>query len=113
LRRAEAKRCSHLGQELNVADLRLDLDSYRVFTKNQPISLGPKEFQLLRYLMSTQGRVPSRQQLLDHGWGVQDFVVQRTVDVHVLRLRKQLAKGECAHFLQKVRGVGYCFPTQE
>jgi two-component system, OmpR family, phosphate regulon response regulator PhoB len=113
LRRVETQSSSDDTHELVIDGLRLDLDSYRVFANNTAISLGPKEFQLLRYLMGHPGRVYSRQQLLDQVWGVQAFVEQRTVDVHILRLRKQLAKGGCEGMLQTVRSVGYCLVAQE
>lgn len=97
------------GQVLRVGDLEMDVDSHRVTHANKGIDLGPTEYKLLQFLMSHPDRVYSRTQLLDHVWGRNAFVEERTVDVHVLRLRKALAPYGCEKLVQTVRGAGYRF----
>jgi two-component system phosphate regulon response regulator PhoB len=91
---------------LRAGDLVLDLASHRVTVKGEQIKIGPTEFRLLRFLMSHQDRVYSRAQLLDYAWGRDAYVEERTVDVHVLRLRKTLGPYG-GWLLQTVRGAGY------
>lgn len=92
---------------LRAGDLVLDSASHRVTAKGEEIKIGPTEFRLLRFLMSHQDRVYSRAQLLDYVWGRDAYVEERTVDVHVLRLRKILAPHGTGWLLQTVRGAGY------
>lgn len=97
---------------LRVRDLSLDPESHTVLAGGQSLSLGPTEFRLLKFFMGNTGRVFSRAQLLDFVWGRNAYVEERTVDVHVLRLRKALAPhGYDAH-LQTVRGAGYRFTAR-
>jgi two-component system phosphate regulon response regulator PhoB len=88
-----------------VGDLSLDADTYRVSWKQQPLKVGPTEFKLLQYLMRHPERVHSRGQLLDKVWGDHVFIEERTVDVHVKRLRESL--GEASGLIETVRGAGY------
>ena len=94
---------------LELSDIRLDLDSHRVTIRGEAIHIGPTEFRLLELLMRNPERVFDRSQLLDRVWGRSVYVEERTVDVHVLRLRKLLQPFDLAHLIQTVRGVGYRF----
>lgn len=100
-----------LGEEDEVIanGLVLNIASHRVYAHDQPLDVGPTEFKLLRFFMTHQDRVYSRGQLLDHVWGSGVFVEERTVDVHILRLRKALAPVGYDKLVQTVRGVGYRF----
>lgn len=97
------------GQLLEVGGLAMDVDSHRVTYGDSNLDLGPTEYRLLQFFMSHVDRVYSRTQLLDHVWGRSAFVEERTVDVHVLRLRKALAPYGCDKLVQTVRGAGYRF----
>jgi len=96
-------------QTLQTGDLYLDPASHRVKVKDEALELSPTEFRLLHYFMSHTDRVFTRAQLLDQVWGANVFVEERTVDVHIRRLRKQLAKFEMDELLQTVHGSGYRF----
>ena len=96
--------------ELN--GLRLDPTTHRVTGNNKTIELGPTEFKLLHYLMSNPERVHSRSQVLDRVWGDRVFVEDRTVDVHIRRLRLSLEQTGHEDLIQTVRGVGYRFSAQ-
>lgn len=89
--------------------LRLDPAAHRVSGGGKPIELGPTEFRLLHFLMTHAERVHSRGQLLDQVWGSQVFVEDRTVDVHIRRLRRALEETGHDHLVQTVRGSGYRF----
>lgn len=88
---------------LKAGDLELDRASHRVSRDGQDLHLGPTEFRLLEFLMQSPGRVFTRTQLLDAAWGQDIFVDERTVDVHIGRLRKALGRNP----IRTVRGVGY------
>lgn len=92
---------------LVVGDIRLDREKKRVWRKEREIALGPTEFRLLEFLMQNPGRVYSREQLLDGVWGRDVYIDERTVDVHVGRLRKALNRGEEQDPIRTVRGSGY------
>jgi two-component system phosphate regulon response regulator PhoB len=93
-----------------VADgLVLNVASHRVLAKGRPVELGPTEYRMLKFFMTHQDRVYSRAQLLDHVWGGGVYVEERTVDVHILRLRKALAPHGYDGCVQTVRGAGYRF----
>lgn len=98
--------------EVVCGDLRLDPGGHRVTGGDQPIKLGPTEFRLLHFFMTHPERVYSRSQLLDHVWGDHVFVEERTVDVHIRRLRGALEITGHAVFIQTVRGAGYRFSPQ-
>lgn len=91
--------------------LLLDSATYRVTFGGQPIKLGPTEFKLLQYLMSHAERVHSRGQLLDKVWGDHVFIEERTVDVHVKRLREALGP-QAGQMVETVRGAGYRLAAQ-
>ncbi|MBS3744880.1 MAG: winged helix-turn-helix domain-containing protein, partial [Wenzhouxiangellaceae bacterium] len=89
--------------------LTLDLDSHRAMAGDRPLNMGPTEFRILKLFMSRPGRAWSRDQLLAEIWADGQTVEQRTVDVHIRRLRKALEPGGLAGFVQTVRGHGYRF----
>jgi len=94
---------------IEVDGLQLDPASHRVTGNGQPLSLGPTEFRLLHFLMTHAERVYSRTQLLDQVWGDHVFVEERTVDVHIRRLRKALEASGHQRLIQTVRSAGYRF----
>ena len=95
----------HGGESVAVGALQLDPATHRVSYAGQPLKLGPTEFKLLHHLMRHAERVHSRAQLLDKVWGDHVYIEERTVDVHVKRLREAL--GEAAVLVETVRGAGY------
>ena len=96
-----------LDTAVQVGPLRLDPTTMRVHAPSGDVHLGPTEFRLLRYLMTYPERVHSRSQLLDRVWGDHVFIEERTVDVHIKRLRDALADTGCATMIETVRGAGY------
>jgi two-component system phosphate regulon response regulator PhoB len=96
---------------LEAGGIRLDLAAHRMIIADQSIAIGPTEFRLLEVLMRHPGRVFDRSQLLDRVWGRSSYVEDRTVDVHVLRVRKLLQPHQLQHLVETVRGVGYRFTT--
>ncbi len=101
-----------LGSAVQVGTLRLDPATRRVSRGEQDVKIGPTEFRLLHFLMSHPERVHSRPQLLDRVWGDHVFIEERTVDVHVKRLRETLAPVACAAMIETVRGAGYRLTQQ-
>ncbi len=97
---------------LEVDDLRLDLETHRVTIKNQKLELSPTEFRLLHFFISHPERVYTRAQILDNVWGSNAYIEERTVDVHIRRLRKLLEKHDFDDYIQTVRSVGYRFSKQ-
>jgi two-component system phosphate regulon response regulator PhoB len=93
--------------------LRLDPASHRVSIDNAPLELAPMEFQLLLFFMLHPERVYSRQQLIDQVWGTSAYVEERTVDVHIRRLRMALEPSGHNQLIQTVRGTGYRFSTHD
>lgn len=97
---------------LTVGPLKLDPSSHRVLaiwpnSEPKPISLGPTEYRLLQYFMANPERVHSRTSLLDNVWGNEVYIEERTVDVHIKRLRAALSSVDCDRFIETVRGSGY------
>jgi two-component system phosphate regulon response regulator PhoB len=92
-------------------DIELDVAAHRVTVNGKEVHLGPTEYRLLSYLMTHANRVYSRNQLLDRVWGANVYVEERTVDVHIRRLRKALAEHHADEYIQTVRGAGYRFST--
>jgi two-component system phosphate regulon response regulator PhoB len=90
-------------------ELNLNGASHRVIAHGQEVALGPTEFKLLKFFMSNPDRVFSRGQVLDRVWGGNVYVEERTVDVHIRRLRKALEGTGCDAYVQTVRGAGYRF----
>jgi len=106
LRRSRPER---IAERLYAGDLDLDRETRRVRRGVRDIHLGPTEFRLLEYLLEKPGRVFSRAQLLDAVWGQAAEIDERTVDVHVGRLRKALSRGRERDPIRTVRGTGYAF----
>ncbi|WP_370676257.1 phosphate regulon transcriptional regulator PhoB [Pleomorphomonas sp. PLEO] len=106
LRRAKPETVSNL---LMAGDIELDRETRRVRRSAREIHLGPTEFRLLEFLMQSPGRVFSREQLLNGVWGHDVYVDERTVDVHVGRLRKSINRGRVRDPIRTVRGSGYSF----
>ncbi|NRA87409.1 MAG: phosphate regulon transcriptional regulator PhoB [Rhizobiales bacterium] len=105
---------SQMSDVLTIGDITLDMGKQRVIRNEVEINLGPTEFKLLQYLMQRAGRVFSREQLLDNVWGHDVYVDERTVDVHIGRLRKALSNPIKASVnpidpIRTVRGAGYSF----
>ena len=101
------------GDLLEADGLKLNDSSHRVSSGESEISLGPTEYRLLHFFMSHPERVFSRGQLLDRVWGGNTYVEERTVDVHIRRLRKALEPFDLERLVQTVRGAGYRFSTRE
>jgi two-component system, OmpR family, phosphate regulon response regulator PhoB len=99
----------HVAKSLKAGEIEIDRDKKRVYRAGRDIDLGPTEFRLLEFLMMTPGRVFTREQLLDGIWGRDVYIDERTVDVHVGRLRKALSRGREADPIRTVRGAGYAF----
>jgi len=99
---------------LQVAELTLDSDSKRIFLGGDLIDVGPTEFRLLQFFMSHPERAYTRNQLLDQVWGANVYVEERTVDVHIRRLRKSLQTStlDYSRLVQTVRGTGYRFSAR-
>src|SRR3954464_13479231 len=104
LRRANPDRVANV---LSFGDIELDREKKRVSRSGNPVDLGPTEYRLLEFLMERPGRVFSRAQLLDGVWGSEIYIDERTVDVHVGRLRKALNRGHGVDPIRTVRGSGY------
>jgi two-component system phosphate regulon response regulator PhoB len=96
-----------LSTVLKVGDIVLDREAHRVFRKKAEIKLGPTEFRLLEFMMQHPGRVFSRSQLLDNVWGETIYIDERTVDVHVGRLRKAVNTPRTPDVIRTIRGAGY------
>jgi two-component system, OmpR family, phosphate regulon response regulator PhoB len=104
LRRANPERVANV---LAIGDIELDREKKRVTRAGRPVELGPTEFRLLEFLMERPGRVFTREQLLDSVWGSEIYIDERTVDVHVGRLRKAINRGDETDPIRTVRGSGY------
>lgn len=97
---------------IEIEGLTLDQAGHRVLAAGKPVALGPTEYRLLAFLMTHPDRVYARSQLLDRVWGGNVYVEERTVDVHIRRLRRALEPGGHDRFVQTVRGAGYRFSAQ-
>jgi two-component system phosphate regulon response regulator PhoB len=106
LRRAKPQ---SLASVLTVGDIQLDREKKRALRAGREITLGPTEFRLLEFLMEHPGRVYAREQVLNGVWGRDIYIDERTVDVHVGRLRKALNRGQATDPIRTVRGGGYSF----
>jgi two-component system, OmpR family, phosphate regulon response regulator PhoB len=95
---------------VSIGNLQIDGSTHRVTWKNTQLKMGPTEFKLLNFLMHHTERVHTRSQLLDKVWGDHIFIEERTVDVHIKRLREAL--GDAGNMIETVRGVGYRFTQQ-
>lgn len=106
--RALLRRSEGNSSEIKVNNLVLNRIAQRVHIDGETVNLGPTEYKLLKFFMENPERVYNRQQLLNHVWGMNVYVEERTVDVHIRRLRKSLHSG-CDRYIQTVRGSGYRF----
>ena len=100
------------GEAIEAGALRIDTAGHRVTVGEQTVPLGPTEYRLLQFFMEHPERVYGRGQLLDRVWGGNVYVEERTVDVHIRRLRKALEPYGCDGLVQTVRGSGYRFSTR-
>jgi len=98
-------------EPIEINGLRVEPGSHRVFANGKPLELGPTEFRILHFFITHPERVYSRGQILDYVWGNNVYIEERTVDVHIRRLRKALTS-EYNGFIQTVRGAGYRFSTR-
>ena len=102
----------NIENEIVIGPIKLDLDAHRAYVNDESINMGPTEFRLLEFFMTHADRVYSRNQLLDYVWGRNMYVEERTVDVHIVRLRKLLKPLNCDQMIQTVRGYGYRFSAK-
>ena len=109
--RAVIRRTGQIGEEdvVEIGAIRLDTRTHRVLANNRAVELSPTEFRLLQFFITHPERVYSRTQLLDSVWGNHAYIEERTVDVHIRRLRKLLEPYGCEAYIQTVRSVGYRF----
>jgi two-component system, OmpR family, phosphate regulon response regulator PhoB len=110
LRRSGA---AEADDRLQLAGLSMDRASHRVSRDDREVTLGPTEYRMLEFFMQNPERVYSRSQLLDRVWGGNVYIEERTIDVHIRRLRKALEDVELDHLIQTVRGSGYRFSARE
>jgi two-component system phosphate regulon response regulator PhoB len=101
------------GDRIECEGLTLDRASHRVTAGDRTVALGPTEYRMLEFFMTHPERVYSREQLLDRIWGGNVYVEERTIDVHIRRLRKALEEHGREHLVQTVRGAGYRFSALE
>lgn len=101
-----------VDERIQVGDLEVDAASQRVTVGGEAVKLGPTEYRLLNFFVSNPERVYTREQVLDRVWGQNVYVEERTVDVHIRRLRKALTPHGYADHIQTVRGTGYRFSTK-
>ena len=111
LRRLDDK--SFANDVLSVGKITIDTTQYKVLIDSKAVDFSPTEFRLLHFLLAHPDRVFGRDQLLDSVWGDQVYVEDRTVDVHIRRLRKVLERYKCDTYIQTVRGVGYRFSLND
>ena len=101
-----------VDKQVSMGPIMLDLNAHRAYVNSQSINMGPTEFRLLEFFMTHPDRVYTRSQLLDYVWGRNMYVEERTVDVHIVRLRKLLKPLGCDQIIQTVRGYGYRFSAK-
>lgn len=98
---------------ISAGKITMDTLARHVYLDNRQIHIGPTEYRLLEFFMTRENRAFSRSQLLDHVWGANVFLEERTVDVHIRRLRKVLKQANLDHYIQTVRSHGYRFVTSD
>ncbi len=103
---------AELEENLAIEGLRIEAASQRVFAGERTVTLGPTEYRMLAFFMAHPERVYTREQLLDRVWGGNVYVEERTIDVHIRRLRKALEEYGYDRFIQTVRGSGYRFSSR-
>jgi len=94
---------------IRIDSITIEIDNHRLLINDEMVKIGPTEFRLLQFLMQHPNRVYNRSQLLDNVWGTSAYLDERTVDVHVRRLRKILEEFNYAHLIETVHGAGYRF----
>ena len=106
---------SESSNTLTVGELVLEVDSHRVTLRSRPLDMGPTEFKLLHFFMANPERAYTRAHVLDRVWGTNVYVEERTVDVHIRRLRKVIEQVDPAYsaLIQTVRGTGYRFSPRD
>ena len=97
---------------LTYGNIKMDTGTHRVYCCDQEAKLGPREYRILEFLMRNPGRVYSRQQILDSVWGTNVYVTDRTIDVHIRRLRKALSSTEECKVIRTIRSSGYSLDSQ-
>ena len=100
------------SEPIKVGEMLFDPESHRVSICNEPVDIGPTEYRMLQFFLTHQERVYSRDQILDHVWGPNVYLDERTVDVHIRRLRKAISVAGHEKYVQTVRGAGYRFSTR-
>jgi two-component system phosphate regulon response regulator PhoB len=100
------------GEVIEIDGLKLNPSSHRLSVGDSPLEMGPTEFRLLHFFLTHTERVYSRGQLIDYVWGENVYVEERTVDVHIRRLRKSLEPSGHDRLIQTVRGIGYRFSAR-
>ncbi len=98
--------------KIKLGDITINSVSRQVYFNDEPVHIGPTEYRLLEFFMTHNGRSFSREQLLDHVWGTNTYLEERTVDVHIRRLRKLLTAADLDKYVQTVRGHGYRFMVE-
>ncbi len=98
---------SSVTSKLKYGNIVMDTDMHRVYCCDKETKLGPREYRILEFLMKNPGRVYSRQQLLDAVWGTNVYITDRTIDVHIRRLRKALSVSEECKVIRTIRSSGY------
>jgi len=100
------------SEPIKVGEMLFDPESHRVSICDEPVDIGPTEYRMLQFFLTHQERVYSRDQILDHVWGANVYLDERTVDVHIRRLRKAISVAGHEKYVQTVRGAGYRFSTR-
>ena len=100
------------SEPIKVGEMLFDPESHRVSICDEPVEIGPTEYRMLQFFLTHQERVYTRDQILDHVWGPNIYLDERTVDVHIRRLRKAISVAGHEKYVQTVRGAGYRFSTR-
>ncbi len=104
---------SSVTSKLKYGNIVMDTDMHRVYCCDKETKLGPREYRILEFLMKNPGRVYSRQQLLDAVWGTNVYITDRTIDVHIRRLRKALSVSEECKVIRTIRSSGYSLDDKD
>lgn len=112
--KALLRRSEGFGEQrmISVGRMQLNQDAHQLRIDNEPVHLGTTEYRLMEFFIQHPGKVYSRAQLLDFVWGQTTYIEERTVDVHILRLRKTLKNYGAEHVIQTIRGTGYLFQAE-
>ena len=112
--KALLKRSNEVSKDtiLSYSNIKMDTGTHRVYCCDEEAKLGPREYRILEFLMRNPGRVYTRQQILDSVWGTNVYVTDRTIDVHIRRLRKALSNSEECKVIRTIRSSGYSLDSQ-